>query len=160
MNSKKNNMYWWYKEHKICPYCRVNNARKGKTSCQDCADRQAERWINNPSRTTEQKEHIRKRNQRYRDLLVSFGVCQICGKRNALENHTMCLDCLIKRNITNKKRRHEKGSLPLHLRYNNGFCYFCCKKIDNGKSICDECKSKKAKCAEYARTFIDREKMR
>lgn len=152
--------YWWYKSHKICPYCRVNDARKGKTSCPDCADRFAEMWLNSPPRTTEQKEHMKKRNRKYRDLLVAFGVCQICAKRNALKGRTMCLDCLTKRNRESRNRRYEKGSLPLHLRYNSGFCYFCYKKIADGQLICDECKIKKAKCVEYARTFIDREKLR
>ncbi len=156
--------YYWYKSHGICPYCKTNYSRKGKTSCSTCAANFAMMYALMPKKkpplTDSQKERSRKRNKRYKDLLVAFGVCQSCGQRDAAPNHTLCLDCLIKKKRRSIEYNRKKGCITADLRYNSGFCYFCCKKIDDGQILCEECKNKKAKCAEYARSFIDKEKMR
>ncbi len=152
--------YYWYKSHGICPYCRTNYSRRGKSSCATCAEYFALYHKKRPPRTESQKEHNRKRIKRYRDLLVAFGVCQDCGKRDAAPNHTLCLDCLIKKRRRGIEHNRKKGCIPADLRYNSGFCYFCCKKIDDGQLLCEKCKAEAARRAEYARSFVDREKLK
>ncbi len=152
--------YYWYKSHGICPHCRTNYIRKGRSSCADCAEYFALNHKKKPPLTDTQKEQSRKRNKRYRDLLVAFGVCQDCGKRDASPNHTLCVDCLIKKRRRGIEHNRKKGCIPADLRYNSGFCYFCCKKIDDGQLLCEKCKTEAAKRAEYARSFVDREKLK
>lgn len=83
----------WYKEHGICICCLTNWAAPGRTQCEMCTKRIAERADQRDPGRVKRRAYNRER----RNKLIAEGLCVNCGKRAALEGQTRCFTCARKR---------------------------------------------------------------
>lgn len=132
----------WRKAHNICTKRGHETAAKGRTMCITCLEKKRE-YNNSHSKTfsTEQRYAKYIHNSRRYDLLVAFGVCTNCGKRNAASGHRYCNECLIKHRRKAETARRKAGIYP-HDGYSN-MCFQCGKNPPvDGKKLCSTCYEK------------------
>lgn len=87
-------LYYWYKEHGICPMCRTNEAEDGKTLCYECLAKQRVRnakvdkeYYNEYQR---KYQRVHKKKQYYERK--AQGLCTRCGKA-VVTDRTVCKEC-------------------------------------------------------------------
>lgn len=121
--------YEWCKEHHICIRCRKEKAEKGKLYCLVCKMDKREQ-NKNRKLTTEQKEKKRIHNKRKYDVMVAFGICPRCGKREHKVNSIFCKRCSSIRNNKEMNRRRKQGVTARVLFGTEGYCSVCGKSTE------------------------------
>lgn len=131
--------YAWRKSHHICTKCGCETAAKGRTMCITCLEKKHEYNKHYYKKlSTEQRYAAYIHNKRRRDLMVAFGVCIACEKRNAAPGHVYCNECLIKHRRESETERRKAGIYP-HDSYSD-MCIRCGKNPPfDGKKLCDKC---------------------
>lgn len=149
MTSKER--YYWYKSHGICVQCGQKDAWKGQVLCLECRMSINENKIQ--KLTTEQQFRHYQHQKRRRDILIAFGICTVCGKRNAKENRRLCEICSAKYNNRQKEKSHEKGVMPNEILRDGKHCVICgAESVKSGFKVCEECYPKMRKNMLYARS--------
>lgn len=131
----------WYKENKICVQCRCHSAAPNRIRCEVCLLQNSQsraKKIN--SQTEEEKEERKKKNREYlrkkREERKKNGLCIMCGKPQCKSSTVFCIDCKIKNQKKNEKR---KNGISRSERKEYGLCYRCGKSALVGKSLCQNC---------------------
>ena len=83
-------MYWWYRDHGICPNCRRAYSEPGRSLCKACARRQKALADRNDPGGVVRNEKLRE----WRAQKQAEGLCSQCGKNKAVEGRTYCAKCL------------------------------------------------------------------
>lgn len=130
--------YKWLKEHYICVRCRKEKAEKGSLFCLVCKMDKREQ-DRNRKLTTKQKERDRIHKKRRYDILVAFGICPRCGKREHKNNSIFCGRCSAIRNNNETNKRRKKGITARILFGTEGYCSICGKPSDFGQKQCKRC---------------------
>lgn len=136
-------LYDWYKANKICPQCGVNSATPNRVRCEKCLAKNAETaYRKRENVTPEQIENAKMQHRYYlknlRQKRKSEGKCIYCGKPQSKNSTCMCIDCRIKNQRKNEKRR--VGSISRSERPVYGMCYLCGSKgLMEGKKVCEKC---------------------
>ena len=117
--------YLYFKEHHICTCCHHRPARPGRTQCEVCAAREAQR-----KRREREKETAAARAERYKRenaarrekhrRLKLEGRCPICGKPVKPPN-VYCIDCRI------RQRRYSRKSAEKRKKKHSDNPELCCK---------------------------------
>ena len=79
--------YAWYKEHHICPNCKVTSVEPGHTFCKVRLKKRLE------ARHAKGKEYYLELCRSRRQRLKEQGLCITCGKRPAQEHNLRCVTC-------------------------------------------------------------------
>lgn len=144
-------LYQWYKEMGICPQCGTNKAAPGKVRCEECLAKNAESSHKRREKQSQQQtENIRREHRTYikklREHRKAAGLCIYCGKPQSSNSSCMCIDCRIKNQRKNEKRKDgmDRSERPMY-----GRCYRCGTHIESGK-LCEKCKETSIKNLEYA----------
>lgn len=134
-----------------CVVCGKNPADDGFTTCLVCRlDRRGKK----DKHSTESIYHHRQWLKRLRDLRYAFGVCIVCGKRDAVIGSSMCSVCLAKARIRAKDKRIKDGVLPREVFWDGHHCTTCGTEIDGTqKKLCENCYPKYRELMLYARRF-------
>lgn len=146
--------YLYYKKHGICPQCGKNKSAPNRVRCEECLAKNAEsRKRRFDNSTQEQKEKEKKSHRMYlksrRERMKKEGLCVWCGKP-VTRNSVFCIDCKIKNQKNNEKRKCsiDRAERPLY-----GMCYRCGKKeLVSGKKLCQKCLEASMKSLEFAKT--------
>ena len=80
-------MHAWYKEHHICPYCKVISVEPEHVLCKACLKKRQE------ARHSKGREYYAELRKERRQRLKEQGLCIDCGKRPAQENNLRCVTC-------------------------------------------------------------------
>lgn len=136
--SKQNReAYEWYIEHKVCVRCHKRLVYDGKTECEECGARDAERSLayrKSNLEAVKEREHTHKRII-YHNRKES-GLCTCCGQK-AVEGRTKCLSCLAKEKVNRRKRY---GSYYYETKREEWVrewrCVFCGEDTIPGRNIC------------------------
>lgn len=91
-------IYYWYRDHGICPRCRVASTF-GKVTCDECLKK-----INRQNAHRVENGEYKRRSKERRERLKAQGLCCNCGKRKAVENRVLCTTCAKK----NKEQQQVK----------------------------------------------------
>lgn len=118
-----------------CIYCRTNKADDGYKSCLQC---RIERRNKKCTYSDEAKQKHKQWLKRRRDLLYAFGVCIICGKRDAKQGSHSCDRCIAKSRMRKEKKRREAGIFGRDSYTLNGKCYYCGEPVIDGKKTCQK----------------------
>jgi len=146
-------LYYWFKEKKICVRCKSQKARPNKILCFDCADKQSKIDKNRYSKYTPiQKEEFKKKVQynffkRYHKRRDNRQ-CVKCGKNLTVKykNNIWCTECRIKEINKVHKKCYPNGYLSKHEWGSFGLCSICGKRpFINGKKLCQACYDKVVK---------------
>lgn len=138
--SEQKELYEWYKEHHICPQCGSNRAAPNRVRCEECLVKNAE--TSRKQREKSSEDTRIKRKTRHRTYLADLrksrkekGLCIWCGKPQTATSTCFCLECKIKNQKNNDKRKSgiERSERPAY-----GLCYRCGTPI-NGGSLCEKC---------------------
>lgn len=129
----------WYKAHKICPKCRVNNAFGNYVHCAECLEKLSlenrKRYIRNggdiySSRYAQKKKELRKKR-------IAAGLCPNCGKPAKIGK--FCLKHHIKNVERNEKRRSGKlQGERFRERMAAGLCMYCEEPQVPGYKFCEK----------------------
>ena len=121
MNRKKNG---------LCTNCGKPIDREGSI-CNKCLE--------------EMSDYAKKR----RELLISIGICPICGQNEIFKNERSCPECKAKLSIYNKKRIDHKREYARQIvakRREQGLCARCGqRKPEEGYKMCSVCREKARK---------------
>ena len=134
-------LYEFYKRHKICVRCGQESAVKGKTRCITCLEKDAESQRKTRAQKTEEQLEIqREKNriyakERYKKLKEQ-GLCVNCGKPQTSTSEVYCIDCAIKNQRRNNKR---KSGISRSERKAFGKCYVCNEPVGKCGTMCDKC---------------------
>ena len=149
--SQHKELYDWYKKMGICPQCGSNKAAPGKVRCEECLAKNAESSRKQREKKSEkQTEAIRQKHREYlknlRAKRKADGLCIYCGKPQNSYSSSMCIECRIKNQKKNEKRKIgiDRSERPIY-----GRCYRCGAKIVAGK-LCDRCLETSIKNLQYA----------
>ena len=84
--------------------------------------------------------------KKLREHRKAAGLCIYCGKPQSSNSSCMCIDCRIKNQRKNEKRKDgmDRSERPMY-----GRCYRCGTHIESGK-LCEKCKETSIKNLEYA----------
>ena len=125
------------KREGICVSCRVAKAEKGKTKCQECADKD------------------RKRSADTRKFYKQLGFCPRCKVNPLFGDENTCPECLAKASEsrkTDKEYNKNYHKIRYTERKSNGLCVACGEKAIEGKIYCLRCTNKrKSQKARYRR---------
>lgn len=132
--AKNQELYAWYKKMRICPQCGTNKAAPNRVRCEECLAKNAEsadkhRKIKPIASRKAYIKNLRKQRK-------ENGLCIWCGKPICSTSTVFCIDCKIKNQRRNDKR---KSGMERSERYEYGLCYICGNPAVDGKSLCEEC---------------------
>lgn len=134
--------YYWYKSHGICTSCGANDAWKGHVLCLECRMKAISRREDKPQKlSTEQKYNHEQHQKRRREILIAFGVCKVCGKRNAREGRVTCEICSAKYNNKRREKLHQTGvTTPREVLSDGSRCAICgADELKKGYKVCEKC---------------------
>lgn len=119
----------------ICPQCGTNKSAPNRVRCEKCLAKNAEsadkhRKIS-PGNTGH-KTYIKN----LREKRKENGLCIWCGKPICSTSTVYCIDCKIKNQRRNDKR---KSGIERSERHEYGLCYICGKRAVDGKKLCEDC---------------------
>lgn len=140
--------YNYLKIRGICVACGKNPADEGYTTCLVCRMDIRERG---ETHKTESKYRHQQWLKRRRDIQYAFGVCVMCGKRDAEDGKSICEYCRKRAAIRSEKKRRENGIFARDSYTKDGECYFCRNPSLPGKKVCAEHYEKCCKSMEIAR---------
>lgn len=128
----------WYNEHGICRDCGQREVEPNTQLCFECAERKykkaKEYYKNNRDEINEKNK--RRSREKYAARKAS-GICVKCGKRKALENKTLCIDCYVKKR--RKKDPRWNNEIERSERPQYGLCYICGSPLSDHHSLCNKC---------------------
>lgn len=130
--------YRWLKEHHICIRCKKEKAEKGKLYCLVCKMDKRE-MARKRRLNTEQRERNRIHKKRRYNLLIAFGICPQCGKREHKSNSIFCGRCSAIRNCNEMNKRREKGITARVLFGTEGYCSVCGNQTEYRQKQCKRC---------------------
>lgn len=133
--------YLYYKKNRVCVQCGCYSAAPNRVRCEVCLIKNSESQKNIKKRENEQEKEERKRKHReylkkLRDERKKNGLCIMCGKPQCNSSIVYCIDCKIKNQRRNEKR---KNGIDRSDRKNYGLCYRCGNTCIKGKSLCENC---------------------
>lgn len=151
--SQNKELYDWYKKMGICPQCGSNKAAPGKVRCEECLVKNAESARKQREKfTQEQADTARENHRTYLKKLradrKTAGLCIYCGKPQSEYSTSMCIECRIKNQKRNDKKKEgiDRSERPMY-----GRCYRCGTKITGGK-LCEKCSETSIKNLQYAKS--------
>lgn len=122
----------------ICPQCGTNKAAPNRVRCEECLAKNAEsadKHRKTSPISTGRKTYIRNlREQRKENSL-----CIWCGKPICSASTVFCIECKIKNQRRNDKR---KSGIERSERHEYGLCYICGEHSIRGKKLCNKCYKK------------------
>lgn len=135
--TKYQELYAWYKRMGICPQCGANKAAPNRVRCEECLAKNAESADKHRkiSPVTSRKTYMKN----LREQRKENGLCIWCGKTICSSSTVFCIDCKIKNQRKNDKR---KSGIERSERYEYGLCYICGNPAVDGKKLCDDCYKK------------------
>lgn len=134
--------YKYYKEHGICPQCGVREHAPGRVRCEICLAQNAEskqrqRDAENEEQRSERLSAMKIRHRKMRGRRKDSGKCIWCGNPLSEYSTCFCLDCRIK---NQKKNERRKSDIPRSERPLYGICYKCGKNpVMPGRKLCETC---------------------
>ena len=148
--------YEYYKFHKICVDCGMNEVAKGRTRCLECLSKSVERTLEWQKKNTKKNREYQKEYQKnLRAYRKKNGLCQQCGKPTH-NGYTFCTEHLAVRRIKAENRRREQGILPRWMFGNGELCTFCGNPVKNkGDKCCPICLERERKWSAEQRKKID-----
>lgn len=135
----KDEQYWFYVEHGMCPRCRKRKALPNRTMCAECSYKHNEAQIQRYRAMTEDDK--KQRNERLRiryQERKSGGICVDCGKKPSLQGQTRCFECRTKCRKRSLEYKRRKGAVPRILFGDGYHCAICGADVENHK-LCDRC---------------------
>lgn len=132
-----------------CVVCGVNPADDGFTTCLVC---RIERRNIKENRGTESTYHHRQWLKRLRDLNYAFGVCIVCGKRDAEKGSSLCGVCKAKARARQQDKRRKNDVMPRILFGDGEHCSVCGGQVESSRKMCDKCYPKYREMMLYARS--------
>lgn len=139
--TKNQELYAWYKQMGICPQCGTNKAAPNRVRCEECLAKNAE----NSKKQLEKKTRalVYEKNRLYKKKLTEQrkenGLCIWCRKPICSTSTVFCIDCKIKNQRRNDKR---KSGIERSERNEYVLCYICGKRAMDGKKLCEDCNKK------------------
>lgn len=139
----KNN-YEYCKKHHICVKCKTEKALDGIVTCLECRFKSKEQSSEayNKRNKTESAHKMNIYRKKKTDLLIAFGVCIRCQKRDAEKNRVSCRYCLFENRQKCKNIRMKKGIMPRELMGKGKYCYICGEEVVNNEKLCNKCKDR------------------
>lgn len=129
--------YYALKQMGKCVICGKNPADEGYATCLVC---RIDRRNIKENRSTESVYHHKQWLKRLRDLRHAFGVCIVCGKRDADFGSHTCSVCNAAARIRSEQKRIEKGITPRAIFWDGHHCAICGKEmIVKDLKVCEEC---------------------
>ena len=134
-------LYEFYKRNGICVNCGQIKSAKGRVRCINCLEKGAESQRRRRlEKTEEELEKERKQRRDYRRKYYyenkEKGLCVNCGKPRTSTSKIYCIDCAIKNQKKNNKR---KCGIERYERKNYGKCYVCNEPVGKCGTMCDKC---------------------
>ena len=134
-------LYEFYKSHGVCVRCGQENAVSGKTKCVVCLEKDAE--SQRKCRAKKSEEELRRllekdkayKRERYQKFKAA-GLCVTCSKPRSPGSKIYCIDCAIKNQRRNSKRR---CSIERYGKSAYGKCYVCNEPVGKNGTMCDRC---------------------
>lgn len=132
--------YHWYKQHGICPKCRVNNAFYNRVFCAECLEKQINANIKykTPEKRKQYNQTQRLHKKAQREERKASGLCTRCGKRKA-QKGLLCVECWAHRQVY--RQREKIGKLRRGQHFNErkarGVCLYCQGDVVPGKCFCE-----------------------
>lgn len=156
--------YQYYKKMGICPKCRIREHAPGRVSCEICLAKDSEAKQKKIEFETKEQRNLRLEKMRIgrskkRTELKNIGKCIWCGKPVSSNSTVFCIDCRIKNQRNNDRR---KSGIERSERPHYGICYRCGKNpIISGKKLCIDCYEKSLislKMGEKSEKSLERKK--
>lgn len=132
--TKNQELYAWYKQMGICSQCGTNKAAPNRVRCEECLAKNAESA--DKHRKIKPIASRKTYNRNLREQRKQNGLCIWCGKPICSTSTVFCIDCKIKNQRRNDKR---KSGTERSERHEYGLCYICGKRAVEGKRLCKEC---------------------
>ncbi|CDE12111.1 putative uncharacterized protein [Ruminococcus sp. CAG:330] len=150
----KDEQYWFYVKHGVCPRCKKQNAAPNRKFCADClykmTETSAQRYHNMTQEEKQKRnEHLRMRYQERK----SSGLCVTCGKKPPLQGQTKCLECRAKCRKNSLEYKRRKGALPRIL-FGDGYHCVSCGADVYKRKLCDKCSANAIRALTVARENI------
>ena len=82
-------MYWWYRDHGICVYCKKAYAEPARSRCRFCARKQNARAARKDPGHVAHNATMKA----WRAQKRAEGMCSRCGQRKATEGYKSCASC-------------------------------------------------------------------
>lgn len=124
------NYYNWYKENNICVQCHEYSPAPGRVRCEVCLAIDAERHKN------QKKNDRRAYNKKLREERKAAGLCIDCGKPQCKASICFCIDCKIKNQRRNEKKKNKRS---VEFRLINGLCKKCGNEPLYKGKLCERC---------------------
>lgn len=142
MSRYDKDLYEFYKRNKICVNCGQEKAVSNRVRCFECLEKGRERARARVlAETSEQREIRLAKMKEYRknriEKLKEQGLCINCRKPQCSLSTVYCIDCAIKNQRRNNKR---KTGIDRNERKNYRMCYICGEHlIHKQNALCDKC---------------------
>lgn len=127
--------YHFLKSIGMCVVCAKNPADKDYTTCLVC---RMDMRARGDTHKTESKYRHSQWLKKRRDLLYAFGVCVVCGKKDAEKGSSTCANCKFKICKRSEKQRRKNGIIARDGYTKSGICYFCESPSMAGKKTCQK----------------------
>lgn len=127
--------YLSYKEHGICVQCGSQKAAPHRVRCEECLAKNAESAA--IVREGKQRDSRAEYSKALRKRRKEQGLCVWCGKPQCKNSSCFCLDCRLKNQRKNERKKVDidRSERPIY-----GICYRCGKHpIEPEKKLCASC---------------------
>lgn len=141
MSGYNKDLYEFYKRNKICVSCGQEKAVKNRVRCFDCLEKNRDCSRKRLEKETEEEKRARLaydnayKKIRYKEM-KNNGLCVNCGKPQSRKSTVLCLDCAIKNQRRNEKK---KSGIERYERKLYGKCYVCNEPVGKCGTMCDKC---------------------
>lgn len=127
--------YKWYKSIGICVQCKKETAAPNRVRCEVCLEQnlatQEKRRRLGTYKVTDRREYSKLIREKRREA----GLCIYCGKPVCSQSKAFCINCRIKNQERNEKR---KSGIDRSERKQYGLCYICGKAAMPDKAVCED----------------------
>lgn len=139
----KDELYYLYVSHGICPKCGKRDAMPNRICCFECLYTMNERSVKayHEMSDEERQSYLQKcrvRNKKRYQERKAAGICVQCGKRPPESGKVRCTECSIKCRRNATKYNRERGVLPQSLLGDGYHCSRCGAAVEK-KKMCDHC---------------------
>ena len=135
-NTRDRELYHWYKDHHICVGCHREDAMPGRTKCEECSLKEAEKKKRyrerDKSRCLSRKKRLEKSTYAIRR---EKGLCVRCGKASRYNGNLTCIDCTLKNRREAEEKRQRKRK---KTDFRDGLCACCNNPVVPGHKLCEE----------------------
>lgn len=134
-------LYEFYKRNGICVNCGQMKAASGRVRCLNCLEKGAESQRNRRLLKTEEelqkeREHRKEYSRKRYYENKAKGLCVHCGKPQTPASEIYCIDCAIRNQRRNNKK---KCGIERYERKKYGRCYVCNEPVGKCGTMCDKC---------------------